>query len=739
VAQFQIAVRGDSEMVGKTLYIDEFAVVGDVDGTELPFKHDIPGTYKVVWGLHGLANDNGYSPSSLYWYGEFVGKLLTGMAYSYRVEPNEDLLNSALEIIADLKEAQGADGYLGTYVGGSRYSISTVNWDIWNQYHIISGLLEWYKLTNNEDALDIAKKCIDCIYETFKDRSYIVAGGFETNRAIAHGYTQMYKITGDIKYLNEAERIIVEDCKADPTGWYQAALKKFHFYQSNNSRWELLHMMMALGVLYEETGNQEYYDVMSYIWKDIAKTDIHNTGGFTTNEGAHGSPYMEGVVETCCTIAWLAFTNEYYRYSKSVYVADEFERSYMNGLLGSLLDNDKYCTYNTTPDGVQGESGSYDGRRVPSQQDISFQYNVNSPDMNCCQANLARGLGQLSQWALLTEGDKLYLNYYGTSNILTKVDGKDVIISQKTSYPLDGAIELKVSGLAEPTKFKLLLRVPTWAYGSTAVIDGERVILKEGTYYEVERTWENGDSIQLDIELSYHFWKGEQVQEEFASVYYGPILLTLDEYYAPGYNQKTVFDAEDFENAEITSGALSGSLMYFDIPTTEGVIRLVDYSSAGKYNGMSHPSTYWSWLTVKHVPNTSAYYTERWQTSNKYKVIFTSEIILERSEYYVGELVTFELFNYGNLPISGIVTQSDIDITEENGVYSFIMPNEEVSLSVKATEEQPNNPTPTPTPTPSDDADKGCGGSIVPTTLSIVLCTGAATIVKAKKTKKDDD
>ncbi len=420
VVQFQLSVKGDVGMIGKTLYMDEFAIVGDVDGKALPVSGGGNDTYKVVWDMSALSAKSDYDASSLPWYGEFAGKLLTGIAYSYKIYPNAELKTAADEIVTDLKTAQGDDGYLGVFVGGARYSISVSNWDLWNQYHCITGLLEWHKLTGNADALTVAKKAIDCIYETFKDRSYIVAGGFETNRGIAHGYAQMYQATKDVKYLNEAERIIQNDCM-DENGWYKTALRGGHFYQTSSNRWEVLHMIMTLGILYEETGNGEYYNVMSQIWEDILQTDIHNGGGFTTDESAQGDPYREGVIETCCTISWLAFTNEYYKYNKSVAVADEFERSYYNAMLGSLLDTDKYCTYNTPMNGVQGSCGYYDGRRVTSQQDISFQYNSGSPDMNCCQANLARGLGQLSEWAAVSDGDKLYLNYFGNSKIETEV------------------------------------------------------------------------------------------------------------------------------------------------------------------------------------------------------------------------------------------------------------------------------------------------------------------------------
>ena len=739
VVQFQLAVKGDEEMVGKTLYMDEFAIVGNVNGVEVPVgSYPISDTYKAVWDFEGLHNGDGYINSSLPWYGEFVGKLLTGMAYSYRISPDVELKNSAIDIIADLKEAQGEDGYLGTYMGGSRYSIETSNWDLWNQYHIIVGLLEWYKLTGEEDYLTIAKDCIDCIYETFKDRSYIVTGGFETNRGIAHGYAMMYQITGEQKYLDEAERIIIEDCKGDSSGWYNAALRGNHFYQSNNNRWEILHMMMTLGILYEETANDEYYDVMSILWYSILETDIHNTGGFTTNEGAQGNPYMDGVIETCCTIAWLAFTNEFYRYSQLVEVADEFERSYYNGLMGSLLDNDKYCTYNSPMDGVQGTCGHYDGRKVYSQQDISFQYHSDSPDMNCCQANFARGLGQLSQWALMTECDDLYLNYYGNSSITTKVDGVDVTIKQTTQYPVNGNIKIEVTGLEKPTKFNLNLRVPTWAHGSTAIVDGKRVVLEAGEYFEIKKTWSNGDIIQLDIKTSFHYWAGERDQSGLTSIYYGPVLLTLDQTYAMGFNQDVQFDALELENVEVKSGSSIGCLLTCDVETELGTLKLIDYSSAGKYNGKSTPSTYWTWLNVSNAPEPCFDFVARWKNSQKYKVYFNEDVVLEKTQYYPGETVKFTIENQSEQEITDISIGEGIQCLIENGVYSFEMPEDDVIILVNHASND-NQGGETETPDNNDNNNNGNSNKLI-LTIAIIggaaLAAGTAGFVILKK-KKD--
>lgn len=690
VVQFQLSVKGDSQMIGKTLYMDNFAIVGNVSGTSLPIDIDTNDTYKIVWDFEGLVNGSGYIGSSLQWYGEFVGKLLTGMAFSYKISPDEKLLEAAEEIINELYLSQGDDGYLGVYVGGARYSIETANWDLWNQYHCITGLLEWYKITENKMAFDIAKKCIDCIYEKFKDRSYIVTGGFETNRGIAHGYALMYQATKEEKYLKEAERIIIEDCKNNSGGWYPTALAGSHFYLSNNNRWEILHMIMTLGILYEETANEEYYEVMSLIWEDILRTDIHNGGGFTTNEGAQGSPYKEGVIETCCTIAWLAFTNEYYKYNKSVFVADEFEKSYYNAMLGSLLDNDKYCTYNTPMDGVVGTCGHYDGRRVSSQQDISFQYHSGSKDMNCCQANLARGLGQLSEWACVTEGDSLYLNYFGNCSIETMVGNSNVTITEKTNYPLDGKVDIEISGLESPKEFGLLIRVPSWAFGSTIIVDGERIVLEAGEYFEINKLWTNGDKIQLKLELSFAYWKGENEQAPYTSVYYGPILLTLDQTYAPDCDQDTLFSVFDFEKSTVSSGSSKGCMLFVDVPIGEKVVRLVDFASAGKYNGNSSPSTYWSWLSLQDAPQPTDDIFIRWFNSEKHNIYFDSNVLLRKSSYYEGEVVEFELLHLNEEIIDKVLINSE-EISCNDGVYMFKMPNDDVVIEVKYLERNESN------------------------------------------------
>ena len=750
VVQFQLSVRGSDAMVGKTVYMDSFAVVGEMEGEPLPVKTDLDpaDTYKEIWTLEGLEKRTGASGNIVIWYGEFAGKLLTGMAYGYKATLNPELKEAGDELVADLAAAQGEDGYLGTYMGGARFAIESNNWDLWNHYHCITGLLEWYEITGNQTAFDVAKKAIDCIYETFKDRSYLVAGGFETNRGIAHGYAQMYQATGDKKYLDEAERIIMQDCQ-DENGWYKTALRLGNFYQSSSARWEVLHMIMTLGILYEETGNEEYYLVMGWIWNNILQTDIHNTGGFTTNEGACGDPYRTGVIETCCTIAWMAFTNEYYKYTKTVEVADELERSYLNGMLGSLLDEDKYCTYNSPMNGVAGTAGGYDGRKVPSQQDISFQYNSGSPDFNCCQANLARGLGQLVEWAAVTDGNELYLNYYGESNIHTKVGGADVSLKQTTLYPLNGSVKIEIGGLQSEKEFTLKLRIPGWAVGSKVSVNGQTVYgIEAGEYASLTRTWKNGDVIQLDIAMQVRYWTGEDSMEGYASVYYGPVLMALDRSFASIYNQNTVFLEEDIDGAAVIDGSSVGAMLLMEVPVGGTSVMLVDYASAGKYNGEAEPSTYWTWLKVEGAPASDALGEKPiWQNTPKQEVSFGEYIEFERAMYRPGETVRFTVAVPEGYAVQEIAVTEGLAVAENNGEYSFTMPQTPVDVSVSFKEAESEEPADNPqdsdeeqdpsAPSGPDEPGGGCSGTVGYAGAGFALISaGAAVGLMVKKRKK---
>ena len=53
-----------------------------------------------------------------------------------------------------------------------------------------------------------------------------------------------------------------------------------------------------------------------------------------------------------------------------------------------------------------------DGVRKASAHEIVFQAREGSPELNCCSVNAPRGIGMLSDWAVMVDDDGYVLNFY---------------------------------------------------------------------------------------------------------------------------------------------------------------------------------------------------------------------------------------------------------------------------------------------------------------------------------------
>ncbi len=205
-------------------------------------------------------------------------------------------------------------------------------------------------------------------------------------------------------------------------------------------------------------------------------------------------------------------------------VADELELSTLNANLGGQNPAGNWWTYNTPMDGTK-EACSALGT-------INFQCRAGSPELNCCSVNGPRGLGLLSEWAVMQSKDDVVLNYYGPSVIQfpTPVH-RTLTIEQRTDYPVSGNVQIKLR-LARSEKFGLKLRIPAWSAATRLAINGSVVSgVSAGTYQSITRVWKDGDTISLDLDMSQHYWVGARELEGKVSLYRGPILLAFDPVY----------------------------------------------------------------------------------------------------------------------------------------------------------------------------------------------------------------
>ena len=342
------------------------------------------------------------------------------------------------------------------------------------------------------------------------------------NHAVLHGLALLHRITGTEAYLRMAEAVVDEfrlrDRDGEQAGDYvRQALAGAEFHRTPRPRWESLHALMGLAELYYATGNPDYRTTVERFWWSIVRHDRHNNGGFSSGEGAVGNPYDPGSIETCCTVAWIAYGVEILRLTGNSIVADELELSTLNQVVGYQFRDGGPCTYDTP----------MDGRRISAVEQVQWQRLPGSEQMICCTANGPRGFGMISDWALMRDGGGLVLNWYGPSTMAARVGETPVTLTQETEYPRDGRVRLTVAPEA-PLSCALRLRIPYWSAETAVSLNGSPVnTVSPGCYLTLERTWRPGDVVELDLDLSLRFWTGERECAGKVSIYAGPLLMAL--------------------------------------------------------------------------------------------------------------------------------------------------------------------------------------------------------------------
>jgi DUF1680 family protein len=541
------------------------------------------------------------------WAGEFAGKYLTSAVQVLRLTGDTDLRAYLDRFVPALLALQSDAGYLGPWP--EQFALSGRaprypeggTWDAWGHYHVMLGLVLWYDETADQAALAGATRIADLLCSHFLGDKYprlVDTGMTEMNLAPIHALCLLYSRTNHDSYLTLARQLVAEFAAQDATDmplagdYLNAALAGTEFFAMAKPRWESLHPILGLAELADITGEAQYKHAFEHIWWSIVKLDRHNTGGFSSGEQAQGNPYHPGAIETCCTIAWLALSVEMLRLTASSLVADELELATLNAVTGAHSPTGRWSTYNTPMDGV----------RRASTQDIAFQAREGAPDLNCCSVNAPRGFGMISDWALMGDADGLILNWYGPSTMTAPLDsGLQVMLIQETTYPREGEILVRVVP-SQPATFTLKLRVPSWSRTTRIELNGIQVEdVHPGGYLSLRRVWTEGDQVTISLDMTLHYWVGEQETLGKASIYRGPLLLAYDRCYNDmDPDDVPTLDARYLGCTTADWSGWTAPFLLLACTAADGrVVRLCDFGRAGEGG-----TPYRSWLPVSHVTST---------------------------------------------------------------------------------------------------------------------------------------
>lgn len=116
----------------------------------------------------------------------------------------------------------------------------------------------------------------------------------------------------------------------------------------------------------------------------------------------------------------------------------------------------------------------------------------------------ARLLRSVSGMVYMTDGEGVYVNLYTNAFARIKTAALDLTVDQITAMPFAPEVKLRVGRIAQQTPLTFRVRIPAWQRGvPTVYVNGHEMPQRmENGYFVIRRTWNSGDEIYFDLDLT---------------------------------------------------------------------------------------------------------------------------------------------------------------------------------------------------------------------------------------------
>lgn len=455
-------------------------------------------------------------------------KWIEGASYVLAKHDDQELREKVDEVIELIANAQGEDGYLNTYFSlmepDNRWSNLHMMHELYCAGHLIEAAVAHYRATGDTSLLDVAIAFADYIDGTFGDEVEGVPGHEEIELALI----RLYRVTEVERYLSLAKYFIdlrgtendrlawelthpdeiggyeyddgalipdrdePDSVFLDDDGEYDGQYAQAHKPLRDQEKVEghsvrAMYLYAAAADLAIETDDSTVVESLEQLWANMTTKRMYITGGIGPEHYHEGFTVdydlrNDGYAETCAAVGSIFWSRRMFELTGEAKYPDLIERTLYNGFLaGVSADGTEFFYENPLEsDGDHHRKGWF--------------------MCACCPPNAARLLASLGDYLYARDEAGLYVNQYIGSTVSTTVEGTEVTLSQESSLPWKGDIELAVTA-SQPEEFSVYLRVPEWAESITVEIDGDTVDTTDSEYIEINREWDN-EIISLSLEQS---------------------------------------------------------------------------------------------------------------------------------------------------------------------------------------------------------------------------------------------
>ena len=518
----------------QSLYPNEFELK-DVTITQGPFLHsmnkniEVLKAYDVDRLLAPFYTEAGLEPKAPRFEnwagldGHVAGHYITALAIHYADTGDEELLATLNSIIDQLEAIQKAngDGYVGgvpdseqcwTDLRNGDVTAISKRWVPWYNLHkLYAGLRDAYTYAGSEKARTIFLNLCDWGIEVI---SHLDDQQMERMLDTEFGgmnevYADAYDLTGDEKYLDAAIRFshhwlldsMVDGVDNLDNRHANTQVPKAVGYQ------RVAEMCEKAG---RKADADKYAKAARFFWHTVADTRSLAIGGNSRREyfpsAADCISYSEEKEgpESCNTNNMLKLTEGLFRMSPDAHYADFYERAMYNHILSTQHPEHGGYVYFTS-----ARPGHY---RVYSQPNSA---------MWCCVGTGMENHGKYSQFIYTHKADTLRVNLFVPSEV--KWNGLKLV--QTTDFP-DSEESVITVETKKAKQFAIKVRKPFWCNEFSVSVNGRAVNVAPSAdgYVCINRTWRNGDQIEISLPMSLRLEEMPNVPQ-YVAIMRGPILL----------------------------------------------------------------------------------------------------------------------------------------------------------------------------------------------------------------------
>lgn len=470
-----------------------------------------------------------------------IYKLLEALAWEIGRSGDEWAERTFREVSAKVVAAQQPDGYLNTMFGGpgQRPRYSDLEWghELYCAGHMIQAAVARLRTHGPDDFTEAAIRVADHVVARFGPEG---RNGVDGHPEVEVALAELGRVTGDRRYLEQA-RLFVERRGQDGGVLEEQEIGRAYFQDDVPVREADALRGHAVRALYlsagamdvaAEFGDAELGGALRRQWASTVARRTYLTGGMgSRHEGeAFGDdfelPSDRAYSETCAGVASIMFSWRLLLADGEERYADLIERTLFNVVATSPdADGTAFFYVNPLQRNVPGTAGNTDTVSPRASSSLRAPWFA----VSCCPPNVARTLASVAAYVATRTADGIQLHQYAPSSIRTALPAGEVALTVDTEYPAIGLIRVRIDETPEAA-WTLSLRVPAWADGATATVNGESVPVS-GERLDVARTFVAGDVVELLLPMAPRWTRPDHRIDDLrgtVAVERGPLVLCAE-------------------------------------------------------------------------------------------------------------------------------------------------------------------------------------------------------------------